>query len=121
MDIQEWNGERLFEINASQMKPDARWDNMHWSNHNDFIAMQGDGERHEAYAFQPSTNQGTRLSWTGRTKYPDLFVTKDLKTGESPKELTLAWAEGNAGAGQVDENSRAEVKTKDTGDPRSTR
>jgi hypothetical protein len=88
----------ISEINAEQMKPDRRWDNMHWSNHNDFIAMQGDGKRHEAYAFNPSTNQGTRLSWKGRIRYPDLFVTKDLKTGHSPMELTLAWFEANAGS-----------------------
>ncbi|MGI9244789.1 MAG: hypothetical protein ACR2RV_28560 [Verrucomicrobiales bacterium] len=98
MDIQEWDGDRLFEINAMQLLPDARWDNMHWSNHNDFIAMQGDGSRKEAYAFHPRTNQGTRLTWNGRTKYPDLFVTRDLKTGQSPMQLTLAWIEANAGS-----------------------
>jgi hypothetical protein len=84
------------------MRPDSRWDNMHWSNHNDFIAIQGDGERHEVYAFRPSTNQGTRLTWMGSTKYPDLFVSRDLETGESPMEFTLAWAEANAEAGVID-------------------
>ena len=44
MNIREWNGKRLFEINARNMQPDRRWDNMHWSNHNDFITMQGDGK-----------------------------------------------------------------------------
>ena len=99
MDIHEWDGERLFGINSKTIVPDGRWDNMHWSNHNDFITMQGDGRRHEAYAFRPSTNQGTRLTWTGRTRYPDLFVSKDLKTGEVPAELTLAWSEAKAGGG----------------------
>ena len=93
MDIRQWNGERLFEINARQMGPDHRWDNMHWSNHNDFIAMQGDGKQDEAYAFRISENQGTRLTWEGRTHYCDLFVSKDLKTGEDPREMTVAWAE----------------------------
>ena len=100
MDIHAWNGERLFQINTTQMSPDFRWDNMHWSNHNDWIAMQGDGKRRETYAFNPSTNRGTRLTWTGRTRYPDLFVRKDLKTGHSPMELTLAWLEANAGSTQ---------------------
>jgi len=97
MDIREWNGKRLFEINARNMQPDRRWDNMHWSNHNDFITMQGDGKNDEAYAFRISENQGTRLTWEGRTVYPDLFVSKDLKTGKSPMQMTLAWAESKDG------------------------
>ncbi len=93
MDIQQWNGKRLFQINAKKMGPDHKWDNMHWSNHNDYIAMQGDGRNDEAYAFSVSKNEGVRLSWSGRTTYPDLFVVKDRQSGNRPMEMTIAWKE----------------------------
>jgi hypothetical protein len=92
MNIQDWNGKRLFKISAGSIRPDREWDNQHWSNHNDFITVEGDGKRREAYVFRVSKNEGTRVSWEGRVSYPDLFVAKDLETGRSPMELTVAWA-----------------------------
>ena len=101
MDIRKWNGDKLFEIQARNMSPDRRWDNMHWSNHNDFIAMEGDEKVGESYAFDIRKNKGVRLSWDGRTAYPDLFISKDLRTGENPRVMTLAWAAANGGSRAV--------------------
>lgn len=110
MDIQKWNGTRLFQINAKKMGPDHKWDNMHWSNHNDYIGMQGDGRRRDSYAFCISKNAGVRLSWEGGTKYPDLFVSKDRKSGEIPMHRTVAWKNAQPGQPQV---VKAEVVNKE--------
>ena len=63
MDIQQWNGKKQFEIDAGNMRPDRKWDNMHWSNHNDLLVMQGDGRNRESYVFSIAMNKGWRMSW----------------------------------------------------------
>lgn len=72
--IYSWDGKRRFTIDATSCEPDRSWDNQHWSNHTDYIAVQGDGGTREAYVFSISKNLGTRVTWEGGVNYPDLFV-----------------------------------------------
>jgi len=67
-------GGKQFKIDIRTCKPDRSWDNHHWSSHNDYIAAQGDGKVHEAYVVRISKNRCTRVSWLGRTSYPDVWI-----------------------------------------------
>jgi len=69
-------------IEATTCKPDGKWDNHHWSNHNDFIAAQGDGKGHYGYVLHVPTGRTFRLTWDGGVGYPDFFVGKALKAGD---------------------------------------
>ncbi len=72
--VQTWDGGPKTKLDTRTAAPDDRWDNHHWSNHNDYLAAQGEGRRGEAYVVQVSTNRCTRVSWTGHVGYPDLHV-----------------------------------------------
>ncbi len=72
--IQGWDGTKGVRLNTRTASPDNRWDNHHWSNHEDFLAAEGEGKRGEVYVVQVSRNQCYRVSWEGRAEYPDLFV-----------------------------------------------
>ncbi|MFP4054850.1 MAG: TolB family protein [Phycisphaerae bacterium] len=65
---------KRFRIDIRTCRPDRSWDNHHWSNHNDYIAAQGDGKNHESYVVRISKNRCTRISWLGRTAYPDVWI-----------------------------------------------
>lgn len=76
LQIRDWDGSNLFEISSSTCQPDDVWDNHHWSNHPDYIAVQGDVDR-EIYVLQISAapaDQGTRVTWLGNCSYADLYV-----------------------------------------------
>lgn len=84
--IRRWDGKgKKRKIDVRTCKPDRKWDNHHWSNHTDYIAAQGDGRQHEAYVVRISTNRCTRISWMGKTGYPDVWIrpepTDDGKDG----------------------------------------
>ncbi|MFP4215497.1 MAG: TolB family protein [Phycisphaerae bacterium] len=75
MTIRPWSGEgKKRKIDVRTCKPDRKWDNHHWSNHNDYIAAQGDGKQHEAYVVRVSENRCTRVSWMGKVGYPDVWI-----------------------------------------------
>ena len=74
--IRGWDGEGLKRIDARGMHPDRMWDELHWSNHADFIAGQGEGAGQDAYVVQVSTGRVCRVSWEGGACYPDLYVAK---------------------------------------------
>ena len=75
--IQSWDGKQRRKIDTRTARPDRRWDNHHWSNHGDYIAAQGEGQRGEAYVVQISENLCTRVSWQGHVSYPDVAITRD--------------------------------------------
>jgi len=72
--LQSWDGKKRMQLSAKTAQPDGKWDNHHWSNHNDWIAAQGDGKRREIYLLQVSADHATRVTFTGGCAYPDLFV-----------------------------------------------
>jgi len=55
-------------------EPDSKWDNHHWSNHEDWIAAQGDGGRKEAYVFHLPSNTGYRVTFEGKVGCPDVWI-----------------------------------------------
>ncbi len=73
LEIRDWDGSNLYEVSSSTCPPDNIWDNHHWSNHPDYIAVQGDGGG-EIYILQVSTPEGTRVTWLGNCSYADLYV-----------------------------------------------
>lgn len=82
MNIRSWDGKTVKVLRASICQPDGEWDNHHWSNHNDYICAQG-GEEGESYVIKLSAKRGTRVTWVGRTDYPDLYVAKSQKSSFS--------------------------------------
>jgi len=67
-----------------QMLPDNNWDNPQWSNHNDYIALKGDGRFGEAYVLKVSSRRFTRVTFgRGRVDYPDLYVRKEIQAGNA--------------------------------------
>lgn len=79
------------EIDAKKMvAPHHSWDNFHWSNHNDYMAVRSDGRwagmhvgPEDAYVIRVSKRRATRVTFGVEAEYPDLLVTKDLATGET--------------------------------------
>jgi hypothetical protein len=74
VEIRTWEGKRAKKISAKTCRPDQKWDNHHWSNHNDYIAAQGEHKGGYAYVVKISEDRGTRVTWEERTQYPDVFV-----------------------------------------------
>lgn len=82
MVIRSWEGQKKIKIDSKTCQPDESWDNHHWSNNNNYIAVQGSGEFREAYVFNVFKNHGTRLIWEGDALYPDLFVANENGTAQ---------------------------------------
>jgi hypothetical protein len=82
MDIRSWDGDKLIVLRSKICQPDGEWDNHHWSNHNDYICAQG-GKRGESYIIKVSDRRGTRVTWTGKTVYPDLYVARAKSNSKS--------------------------------------
>jgi len=70
--------------------PQHGWHNWHWSNHNDYIAMKSEVYRKlerdykgpaDAFIIQFSTGKATRVTFEQTANFPDLFVSRDLRTG----------------------------------------
>ncbi len=83
MNIRSWDGKDVRILRAGICQPDGEWGHHAWSNHNDYITAQG-GLKGESYVINIVKNQGTRITWGGKTVYPDLYVEKvltDTKTG----------------------------------------
>jgi len=76
--IHDFKGNGVFGLSAATCLPDGKWDNHHWSNHEDYIAAQGNGDIKEVYVVSVSQNQCYRVTWVGNTGYPDLFVRTPL-------------------------------------------
>lgn len=72
--IRTWEGGDELRLDTRQMAPDREWNNHIWSNHPDYITAQGEEGGGEAYVVKVSENRPTRLTWQGKTSYPDLFV-----------------------------------------------
>ncbi|MBN1809906.1 MAG: carboxypeptidase regulatory-like domain-containing protein [Planctomycetes bacterium] len=75
LEIRDWDGSNKFTLDATTCQPDGEWDNQHWSNHPDYIAVQGEVlVTGEVYIMHVSANDCTRVTWVGNTRYPDLYV-----------------------------------------------
>ena len=72
--IRGWDGNGRAKISAGTCRPDGRWDNHHWSNHNDYISAQGERGGGYAYVVNVVKNRGTRVTWEKRVGYPDVWV-----------------------------------------------
>nr|CAA9263891.1 hypothetical protein AVDCRST_MAG63-2575 [uncultured Armatimonadetes bacterium] len=77
--IRNWDGSDQKRINTRTMRPDREWDDHHWSNHADYLTTNGEGSREEAYVVTIPANRVTRVSWGGRSQFPDLFVARAKK------------------------------------------
>ncbi len=75
--IESWDGKRKRKVDARHCRPDRSWDNHHWSNHRDYVAAQGDGKTHASYVLHLPSGRCTRVSWNGRTQYPDVWIAPD--------------------------------------------
>lgn len=106
MTIRDWDGSNPVESSAACIQPEGRWDNHHWSNHPDYIAVQGDSVE-ECYVVDvsdPADPVGTRVTWTGGVTAPDLWVDKMVAIsgkltiqGTSPEEVVRGAVVGLAG------------------------
>ncbi|OGP57953.1 MAG: hypothetical protein A2V65_10985 [Deltaproteobacteria bacterium RBG_13_49_15] len=75
--IRNFDGDEIFKLDAGSCLPDGKWDNHHWSNHDDYIAAQGNGEVKDAYVVSVSENRGYRVTWSGDVRYPDLHIQRE--------------------------------------------
>jgi Tol biopolymer transport system component len=75
MNIRSWNGKKVSLLKANICRPDGKWDNHTWSNHNDYICAEGD-KTGDSYVINISTKVGTRITQVGNTNYPDLYLSK---------------------------------------------
>ena len=73
MNIRSWDGTEVRILRTAICQPDGEWGHHTWSNHNDYITAQG-GLKGESYIIKLSENRGTRITWGGKTVYPDLYV-----------------------------------------------
>jgi len=78
--IRDFHGIGVFGLSAGSCLPDGKWDNHHWSNHNNYIAAQGNGDVKEVYIVSVSENYCYRVTWVGNTGYPDLFVKQAFRS-----------------------------------------
>ena len=69
--------------------PQHGWHNWHWSNHNDYIAMKSEVYRKlkrdyrgpaDAFIIKFSASRATRVTFEQTANFPDLFVSRDLRT-----------------------------------------
>jgi len=72
--ITPWAGGKADHADVRTLSPDKTWDNHHWSNHEHYIAAQGDRGRNEAYVVHLPTNTAVRMTWTGKVAYPDVHI-----------------------------------------------
>ena len=77
MNIRSWDGKQIRILRAAICQPDREWGHHTWSNHSDYITAQG-GLKGESYVIKLSANQGTRVTWEGKTVYPDLYVAEAI-------------------------------------------
>lgn len=75
MVVESWDGSQKRRIDA-RLQSDRSWDDFHWSNHEDFVVVQGEGRREEAHVVNVSTGEAVRVTWDGRIRMPDLFISK---------------------------------------------
>jgi hypothetical protein len=68
--------------------PQHGWHNWHWSNHNDYIALKSEVYSIRKYNGPPdgfilrfSELRATRFTFGQEVEFPDLFVSRDKKTG----------------------------------------
>ena len=75
--LRDWDGSNISTILASSAlagQPESIWDNHHWSNHPDYIAIEGDGAGHYCYVLKVSTGEAALISAAGTCRSPDLWV-----------------------------------------------
>jgi len=82
MNIRSWDGKEVRILRAAICQPDGEWGHHTWSNNNDYITAQG-GLKGESYVIKLSTNRGTRVTWGGKTVYPDLYIEKVISETEN--------------------------------------
>lgn len=88
-----WNKDlkHMVKLDANKLVvPHGSWDNYHWSNHNNYLAMKSDAHwaggykgRNDVFLLKFSEKRVTRMTFNVEPEYPDLFVVKDLKTGRT--------------------------------------
>ena len=83
--VQRWDGKDRRRLDARILGHDRGWDDFHWSNHPNYIALQGEDRGEEAYVVDVFAEKATRVTWEGRVRMPDLFV-EDV-ADPSPAEI----------------------------------
>ena len=103
--IRPWDGSDKKTLDADTCKPDRKWDNHHWSNHDDYVTAQGEDRGGYSYVVRVSTGRGTRITWEGDTHYPDLWVAP-----ERPAEDDAPQVEDEAGSEEPESADGAETE-----------
>jgi hypothetical protein len=80
MVIRGWSEEQGYRVSGRDAQPDGSWDDFHWSNHADFIAAAGDRKKEESYVLRLSDKRVFRVTWEGKTRFPDVFIARAGKT-----------------------------------------
>jgi len=99
--LRDWDGSFPLTLSAATCQPEEKWDNHHWSNHPNYIAIQGDGIR-ECYVLDIAQNKGVRITWTGGVLCPDLWVAGVVRIAGS---LSLASGAKVCGARVIAKNT----------------
>ncbi len=84
LELRRWAGSERKKLSARSCRPDGKWDNHHWSNHNDYIAAQGEHRGNYSYVVRVSEDRGTRITWEAKTAYPDVWVAPVGGASEAP-------------------------------------
>jgi hypothetical protein len=71
--IRNWNGAETIRLDARNCRPDRQWDGHHWSNHEDFIAAEGERRGNNVYVVNVRENKGLRVTWEEGSS-PDAFI-----------------------------------------------
>lgn len=97
MNIRSWDDKEIRILRAAICQPDGEWGHHTWSNHNDYITAQG-GLKGESYVIKLSANGGTRITWGGKTVYPDLYVEEVIsETKNKPLNMNNSIEDINLG------------------------
>ena len=81
--IRDWDGSHWQKIDPRTFLPGGRWTAHRWSNHGDFIACAAETSPADSYVVRLSTRQVYRVTWEGRTRWPDLFVVREAPRGSN--------------------------------------
>jgi hypothetical protein len=70
--IRNWDGSGISKV-AATIRPDRQWDNHHWSNHEDYIATEGENRGDNIYIVNVRDGKSLRVSWESGVS-PDVFI-----------------------------------------------
>ncbi|GIX06876.1 MAG: hypothetical protein KatS3mg115_1279 [Candidatus Poribacteria bacterium] len=108
LNLRDWEMKTIRTLSADLCEPDREWDNFHWSNLQDYIAVQGDN-RGESYVVNVRTREAVRVTWVGDTVYPDLWARlRERRTLGAPSLLERGIARGDVAFRLI---GRAEYQT----------